>query len=196
MYRRVLRGYSPLNFLRGLLIGSIAKQVFAMISRALPSNLSSRYRVRLLTFAVEEDIAGGVGLIGVRIEEPVWHKRLLKDPRQDLLLAYVRYGDSGWVRTKWDGGDGNNRAARADAAKPEAIVAVSLGKNGGWYLGDRFADTDFLLPATLTAVHPIGIKVVYGTDNRIAASALLTLQIAVSGKLAGELTVNAGAEDG
>ena len=82
-----------LSFIIGLIVGILANQVFAMLTRAVPQEWV-RYKVYMGPPEIEK--ASGIAnwLVPVTISPPPWYRRMFMSTLTEYLTVEVRVGQN------------------------------------------------------------------------------------------------------
>jgi len=150
-------------FFLGLAVGILTNQVFAMLTRALPSQWV-RYKIRVGHPKVESEVGITTWKAPVRISSPTWYRRMLMLPLVEYLTVEVRLDNGKWFATKWDKGDTAESRLLADGVMTiDAIILTWAGAE--WYILDKISGTDYVVKPQSKQV---SIRVKRSLDNEIA----------------------------
>ena len=161
-------------FILGLVAGILANQVFAMVTRALPSQWV-RYTVKIGQPEFDDDISSWK--VPVKISSPPWYRRMFMLPLNEYLLVEIKLDNGKWVKTKWDKGDTGETMLLANGVM--TVDATIFTRQGCWYLADKNR-TDYSINSQNNL---LSIRIKRSLDNEIADEFSFPFSLTVDGKI-------------
>ena len=149
----------------GILVGILANQVFAMLTKLLPATLT-RYPIEILGTKTDKDLAGSTIMARVGIGPP-GKSRIFSDPLVEDLAIKVRRDNGAWIDSGWMIGDVGESYFTANRTTVALAVLVQIDStNTSIYLSNRYLESEYIISGD--GEYKLGIQVVRVRDEKIA----------------------------